>query len=90
MKDLSDCAKYESLIAALRSGQESDKSSMSDYEVGVFMERHMRECPTRYHTREGLDQDNFLQVGPETTDPQEVSAMKERMLKSLLDRLKKK
>ncbi|MDP1694087.1 MAG: hypothetical protein Q8L34_00945 [Candidatus Woesearchaeota archaeon] len=86
MKDSSDCAKYESLVAALKSGQ--DPAGMSDYEIGVFMDRHMRECPTGYHTARSLDQENFLRVGPETTDPQELSALKQRILQSLLDKLK--
>ncbi len=87
MKKHPDCIKYESLIAALKNGQ---PDGMSNYEWGVFMADHMQHCPTGYHTREGLEQENFLQVGPETTDPQELSAMKQRILKSLLDKLKEK
>ena len=90
MKDSSDCAKYESLIAALRSGQESDPAGMSAYEIGVFMDRHMKECPTGYHTAKSLDQENFLQAGPETIDPQAASALRQRILQSLLDKLKEK
>lgn len=81
-----DCAKYESLIAAIRNGQNTD---MNDYEENVFLVDHMKHCPTGYHTRKGLDQENFLQ-DPTLTDPQVLSALKQRILQSLQDKLKEK